>query len=911
MKHTLHAIALSALCFSYVSAQDCKPTLNLTGTTNVCEGESLELRVQNGAGKTIRWQKDGRYLTNRQSTLQVIESGEYRAEGTTRKERWEWAGSGAAPTSTSLYDMQYLPGGTGYLVGDKGTFQKTTNGQTWTPIRTSLTANLRKLFFADAQTGWVVSEQGTLHKTTDGGTTWTAQTSYTGGAVSKLYFASAQTGWILANQKLLKTTDGGTTWTTLSGPASELRDFSWVDDSLGWATNTTGLYKTTDGGTSWALVRAKQGQENLGNVHFSDAQHGILSVYRQELTGAGYFAMLRTQDGGSTWEQASLGGKSTSDQLGIAGLTSLKAHFVSPAEGYFFCEYTAQEAMTTWASKAIFATLDGGKTWTKVFDARNCGARDAAGCPSGMAYLPINAFGVLESGTVGTVGGGGFNYLLSLPVENSATVPGLRTFQNLTSVLAFDNNTVEVVGGQMPVFTGSRPFGDHPSNFSVQLASTDGGATWRKDERSFRVPYQEIRAGDAEMSWRAGYNSLSFTYDKGKTWTELFKKRYDYTVYSAQMDYETYGWMVANKSMGYLNNSLYRFNVEDNGDVVRTLVELPYGGDPALGNGDDTSRMNPLKIYFFSPEVGYVTTTKGKLFRTTDEGYTWEALSTQSNRILYDINFVGDLTGFVVGPDGIQKTTDGGDSWSYVLRDVAFKGIRFLNPQEGYAVGDGLYQTTDGGTRWEKIDLGAEVSLNAIAFMDRNHAWAVGDFGVVYRLVTDVCQTLSEPVVVNVNPFPEPPVITASGELKLVSSVPTGNQWYLNGTAVNGATAAEYAPLASGTYTVTTTENGCASEFSEGFTFTITSDDPLLASAVTVYPNPTSEQLYVKLKALGQPVSLELYSLQGVRVAQKNIAATNQETVVPLELAGLPTGAYVLRIRSGTFSQSSKVLVSK
>ncbi len=89
--------------------------------------------------------------------------------------------------------------------------------------------------------------------------------------------------------------------------------------------------------------------------------------------------------------------------------------------------------------------------------------------------------------------------------------------------------------------------------------------------------------------------------------------------------------------------------------------------------------------------------------------------------------------------------------------------------------------------------------------------------------------SVSDPVVVTVNPTPSTPTVTpggpttfcAGGAVALTSSSATGNQWYLNGNPIGGATGQVYNATASGNYTDVVTENGCASAPSATTTVTV------------------------------------------------------------------------------------------
>src|SRR5205085_2849342 len=97
-------------------------------------------------------------------------------------------------------------------------------------------------------------------------------------------------------------------------------------------------------------------------------------------------------------------------------------------------------------------------------------------------------------------------------------------------------------------------------------------------------------------------------------------------------------------------------------------------------------------------------------------------------------------------------------------------------------------------------------------------ATASGNYTVI--VTTSGCSSAaSAPTSVTVNPAPPTPTITpggpttfcAGGSVTLTSSSATGNQWYLNGNPIGGATNQTFVATASGNYTVVVTIGACSS----------------------------------------------------------------------------------------------------
>jgi uncharacterized repeat protein (TIGR01451 family) len=104
-----------------------------------------------------------------------------------------------------------------------------------------------------------------------------------------------------------------------------------------------------------------------------------------------------------------------------------------------------------------------------------------------------------------------------------------------------------------------------------------------------------------------------------------------------------------------------------------------------------------------------------------------------------------------------------------------------------------------------------------------------------------MCSSASSAITtVSVTPLPATPTITpggpttfyAGGSVTLTSSSASGNQWYLNGNPIGGATSQQYVATASGNYSVVVTSSGCSSTSSSAITVTVV-QPPDLAISVT------------------------------------------------------------------------------
>jgi hypothetical protein len=158
---------------------------------------------------------------------------------------------------------------------------------------------------------------------------------------------------------------------------------------------------------------------------------------------------------------------------------------------------------------------------------------------------------------------------------------------------------------------------------------------------------------------------------------------------------------------------------------------------------------------------------------------------------------------------------------------------------------------------------------------------------------------------------PAKPTITLSNSNTasptLTSSATSGNQWYLNGTAISGATNATLQITQAGVYKVQVQIDDCISSFSDDQALIVTAVEPGQINELEVYPNPAREELVVNLKSfeINKPVTITVMDLLG---RMHYNASANGGDHARIDIRTYPSGNYVLLLQQGK-SHVSKTFI--
>lgn len=515
-----------------------------------------------------------------------------------------------------------------------------------------------------------------------------------------------------SNGQIHRSMDAGNYWDVVYAGAagdyySTLSEIMFKGNA-GFAQGNNSLLKSDDGGASWFKLYIPF----TGEYYFSD-----LAVYflngMEGYVGTEEGEIFFTKDGGRTWETRLTGSWSEFRHL----------FFLSKDKGY---------ATSGWGD--LLQTVDGGRSWTGV---------DL----SALGWNPRVRDILFTNDKDGFMIG---------EYKFYTTSDGGKTWAESQNVYGGDVAKIKFLSENMGFLYGGN---------GLIYKTTNGGDNW---EMTFPGISPGHIVGIAQSSGKLfiasknyyySYNaarSLAVSSDEGENWSAL-NYFSDANIYSIDFSLEERGIVIGQNGL---------FKTEDNGLTWnQTVTDLANVADIHFIDENTVIMVSGGHIYkstdggattrtVLTTEQGEVYLPAGKLYgfpgdilfsvswyavyRSDDEGETWDLVSTNPGYYTQGMHFVSPTIGYRVELFGsIEKTTDGGKTWTEIFtRDPEssdpFNAIFFLNESVGYKGGEFLQRTTDGGVSWEKVNW-PFYEIIAIHFENEDHGYVVTRGGLVYE----------------------------------------------------------------------------------------------------------------------------------------------------------------------------------
>jgi photosystem II stability/assembly factor-like uncharacterized protein len=163
--------------------------------------------------------------------------------------KWTW--QHPLPNGNNLNSIKFVNNSVGYIVGNYGTFLKTTDaGKTWNTNNVNTKQNIVSVYFVSIDTGYSITDCS-VYKTVNGGKDWAEVfPCNTQDGFNSIYFIDSKVGFVNGFYTYA-TYDGGKTWAKLN--LGTVLDINFPTKNIGYAVGTSGSkYKTIDGGKTWS-----------------------------------------------------------------------------------------------------------------------------------------------------------------------------------------------------------------------------------------------------------------------------------------------------------------------------------------------------------------------------------------------------------------------------------------------------------------------------------------------------------------------------------------------------------------------------------------------------------------------------------------------------------------------------------
>ena len=227
------------------------------------------------------------------------------------------------------------------------------------------------------------------------------------------------------------------------------------------------------------------------------------------------------------------------------------------------------------------------------------------------------------------------------------------------------------------------------------IHTTNGGSTWNVVQDGWFIDYSAAKMVTENIAFVAGQNTI---FSPLVTYTANGWQSMNSVSYYLEQTPGNYHEGRCN-DIEYIDaNTWYTANAVWQGDGA--IARTTNGGSSWQ---TVFWTINSLTgIYFPSPSVGYAVGENGAFLTSSDGGNSWTETFIPGSALLRDVHFTDELTGWVAGANGfIAATSDGGITWQIQNSGTYtnLTSIHFADELTGRVCGEGgttLFTTTGG-----------------------------------------------------------------------------------------------------------------------------------------------------------------------------------------------------------------------
>jgi photosystem II stability/assembly factor-like uncharacterized protein len=600
--------------------------------------------------------------------------------------------------------------------------------------------------------------QGGVWKTTNGGSSWmpltdNAESTAIGSIAidpsnsNVIYVGTGEenfSGDSYYGAGILKSTDAGGSWTQICGPfcgptASDAYygggahigalavspSNSQVLLAAAAVLFHDGIYRSTDGGSSWNQVVT----DNPGNsVVFDPTDGDIAYASIGNVFAGGAESVLKSTDGGATWDDANGSGGNALD-LSRAGRIVLA---LARSSGSTL--YASVAEVSTGNLSGFYKTTDGGDNWTRL-SATPDYCTPQCGYDNVVAVQPTNPNVIYA--------GGAFVTTLVRSTDGGASWSLLQSAQN-SGFLHADMHALEFSSDGNTLYLGN----DGGAYVATQVTDPTPSFTALNNTLGITQYYPGIASHPTSAAPMLGGTQDNGTvlYSGIPTWQNVTCGDGGYTVIDPRNPSTMYtGCQLINLLKSTSSGTFGTWNQVINGINTTDRVDFipPFVMDPS----------NSQKLYFGSYRI----------YQTNDGAASWTAISPD---LTSGDSFFGVISAIAVAPsnsstvyvgtmDGLVQVTTNANAgpaatWTNVSAGLGTRGVTSVavdpaTSMTAYAALSGfagfdnmvghVFKTTNGGSSW--LDISGDLPNTPVNFLATapdapNTLFVATDIGVFY-----------------------------------------------------------------------------------------------------------------------------------------------------------------------------------
>lgn len=705
----------------------------------------------------------------------------------------------------------------------------------------------------------------------------------------------------------------GQVWQSLGPPGGYFKDFVFLPGNSGvvfaGSDDSGGLWKSSNGGQSWTLLTSAFPDVTAWKVVPGRQNSGLL--YICDLYGR--YGVLKSTDGGQTWQVKNTGLNSRYDKMATGLITVYgTTDTLMISTGY------ESGGTPPRPGNGIFKSYNGGNTWLPAGLQGTTTPCIATNGPGGAVFAGTRGHGLMVSTNMGT------SWINHPHIPLVADVAEIET----------DSNIVVVSATTHGVYL-STDYGNTFANIGLNGLLNFDVCIFRKTPfiELFSTTETGIRKYNSQSGIWTNVNHPSLSNQLGigigSNGNDIYLSHFSNGLILKSTD-GGINWNELPASPKATEISGFYVDPVNPAHIVATLLGtynlLGLDGLPAIRETTDggvtwTSKGplahgTVLRTDISSPGTFYLGTFAKGLYKTTN-GFSTYASIRPGNKVIVDLEInpfnhqellLSELD-VSTNSFSIWKSTNGGNSFVQTSTLTCNKLVYdAVTPQWVYAATfSGLYKSTDGGTTWQQ-NMFAGTPL-AMCKVYPSHIYLASQNGFLFKVTANTTVNITGPwpanshirniaesngkLIVGLNGAEKDTVNNLFGGIYL--SVDTGSTWTNSSTNLNcdHAYGNEVIKESNGDLYIATYGGGIFKR--SGLLSEL--DQPGWIKGMNVYPNPASERLYFPER-------------KRVRVTDMHGKLWYDGTDRQIEVKTWPAGIYIIQQSDVSgFSKPVKLIV--